>query len=461
MNWLQTARKHETRNPKTENRSKSEYLNIRIKIMKNTLKKIIITILTIEAKLVIKKYKPKIVAVTGSVGKTSTKDTIYTALLPFFHVRKSAKSFNSDIGIPLTILGLPNAWNDIRGWMDNIVKGFLLVATKKPYPEWLVLEIGADHPGEIEEVMSWIHPDISVITRIGDVPVHVEHYGSVREVIREKSFLARGLKLDGTLIVNADDKDVLGFKEYTTAKASTFGIKEKSDVHASFVQPLYTDDKLNGVSFKIDLNGSSIPVTLNGVVGNQYVYPVLAAFAVINSLNLSPIKALEGFAKYEYPKGRMNIIDGINHSIIIDDTYNASPVAMEEGFNTTKEIDCKGKKIGLIGDMLELGRYSIEEHKRLGKIAGGVFDTVALVGIRARDMKESLMENGVKEENIFMFDSSIEAGEIMKEKVSEGDLVYIKGSQGIRMEKTVERLMAQPSKRERLLVRQEKEWQER
>lgn len=429
--------------------------------MKNIIKKIVVKILTLEAKLVIKKYKPKIVAVTGSVGKTSTKDAIYTALLPFFHVRKSAKSFNSDIGIPLTILGLPNAWSDMRGWFDNIMTGLSMVMTKKPYPEWLVLEIGADHPGEIEEVMTWIHPDISVITRIGDMPVHVEHYQSVKDVIKEKSFLARGLKSDGTLIVNADDEDVLGFKEYTTAKAITFGINEKSDVHATFVQSHYVNDKLSGLSFKIDVNGSSIPVTLPGVVGNQYVYPVLSAFAVVNALNLSPLKAREAFANYEYPRGRMNMIDGINHSMIIDDTYNASPVAMEEGFNTIKNIKCEGKKIGIVGDMLELGRYSIAAHKHIGEVGGEIFDVMGLVGIRARDMKGPLIEKGMKEENIFMFDDSVEAGDVMKSKVSEGDLVYVKGSQGIRMEKVVEKIMAEPNKKEKLLVRQEKEWQER
>src|SRR5436309_1664814 len=111
--------------------------------MKDTIKKIVIFILTLEAKMVLRRYKPKIVAVTGSVGKTSTKDAIYTALLPFAHVRKSAKSFNSDIGIPLTILGLPNAWNDGAKWLSNICRGFMLAVKSHPYPEWLVLEVGA------------------------------------------------------------------------------------------------------------------------------------------------------------------------------------------------------------------------------------------------------------------------------------------------------------------------------
>lgn len=426
--------------------------------MKNFAKKIIIKILTIESKLVLKKYKPKIVAVTGSVGKTSTKDAIYTALSPFFFVRKTAKSFNSDIGIPLTILGLPNAWNDHKAWMRNIVAGFLLVITKSKYPDWLVLEIGADHPGEIEGVMKWIHPDISVITRIGSVPVHVEFYKSVAEVIKEKSYLARGLNPEGTLILNADDSDVMGFKEFTSAKTLSFGIKEKSDIKASFIQPMYTNEKVKGLSFKIDIDGSSIPVALDSVYGNQFVYPVLASFAVIKALGLSPLKAVESFSNYEYPRGRMNIIAGINDSVVIDDTYNASPVAMEEGFRAIEGLTCTGKKIAIVGDMLELGKFSQDEHHRLGEIASGIFGMVGLVGIRAGEMKTALLEKGFDEQNIFVFDNSVEAGESMKKKINAGDLVYVKGSQGMRLERVVERIMAEPKQKEKLLVRQEKEW---
>ncbi|MDB5204129.1 MAG: UDP-N-acetylmuramoylalanyl-D-glutamyl-2,6-diaminopimelate--D-alanyl-D-alanyl ligase [Candidatus Taylorbacteria bacterium] len=426
--------------------------------MKNILKKIVVKIITIEAKLVLKKYKPKIVAVTGSVGKTSTKDAIYTALSPFFFVRKSAKSFNSDIGIPLTILGLPNAWNDHKLWFKNMYDAFWLVVSKSKYPEWLVLEIGADHPGEIEEVMKWIHPDISVITRIGNVPVHVEFYKSVAEVIKEKSYLARGLKPEGTLILNADDSDVMGFKEFTSAKVSTFGIKEKSDIKASFIQPIYKNEKVNGVSFKIDVLGSSIPVTLENIYGNQFVYPVLASFAVVHALGLSPLKAVESFDSYEYPRGRMNIISGINDSVIIDDTYNASPVAMEEGFNAVKGLNCVGKKIAIVGDMLELGKLSQDEHHRLGILAGEIFEMIGLVGIRAKEMKGALQEIGFEEKNIFVFENSVDAGETMKEKISKGDIVYVKGSQGMRLERVVERIMSDPKQKEKLLVRQEKEW---
>lgn len=430
--------------------------------LKNIAKVIVIKILTIEAKLVLKKYKPKIVGVTGSVGKTSTKDAIYTALLPFFHVRKTSKSYNSDIGIPLTILGLPNGWNDMSVWLKNIYAGFILVIKKKSYPEWLVLEIGADHPGEIEELMSWIHPDISVITRIGDVPVHVEFYRSVKDVIKEKSYLARGLKPEGTLIVNADDADVITFKEYTKAKTLSFGIKEKADFCGSFIQALFDDkenpNKVTGMSFKVDTDGCSIPMILHGVLGTQHVYPILAAFAVVKSLDLDLLKASEAFADYEYPRGRMNIVEGSNNTTIIDDTYNSSPVAMEEAFNFIKDIKCEGRKIAILGDMLELGIYSHDEHLRLGEIAGKIFDCVALVGVRAGNMKEGLESVKFNEENIFIFQNSVEAGEEMKKIVREGDLVFIKGSQGMRMERVVEKIMNEPKQKDKLLVRQEREW---
>ena len=142
--------------------------------MKSILKKIISTIIKYEAVLIIKKYKPKIIAVTGSVGKTSTKDAIFAVMSSSFFVRKSEKSFNSDIGIPLTILGCPNAWFDPIKWARNIFRGLELIVFKHSYPEWLILEVGADRPGDIKEVSKWLKPNIVVLTAFAKVPVHIE-----------------------------------------------------------------------------------------------------------------------------------------------------------------------------------------------------------------------------------------------------------------------------------------------
>jgi UDP-N-acetylmuramoyl-tripeptide--D-alanyl-D-alanine ligase len=136
-------------------------------------KNIITAILTLEARAVLWRYKPKVIAVTGSVGKTTTKDAIFAVLSPHVHVRKSQKSFNSEIGVPLTILGLESGWRDPLVWLSNIVQGFLLVIIKSDYPSWLVLEVGADRPGDIKNIARWLRPDIAVITAIPEIPVHV------------------------------------------------------------------------------------------------------------------------------------------------------------------------------------------------------------------------------------------------------------------------------------------------
>lgn len=427
--------------------------------MKSVIKKIIIAILTLEAKYTLKKYKPKIVAVTGSVGKTSTKDAIFTALSTNFHVRKSMKSYNSDIGIPLTILGLPNGWSNYKVWLSNIWKGFQIIVKKNEYPEWLVLEVGADRPGDIEKVAKWIRPDISVITKIGKVPVHIEFYKSVDEVIKEKSNLVKYLKSEGTLIINSDDEDVVNLKSLTSAKYLSYGMENKSDVFASFPSVMYDENSFpKGMSIKVDIDGNSVPVLILRALGRQHVYPVLAAFAVGKALNLNLLKLAEAFKDHEPPVGRMNIIKGKNNTIILDDTYNSSPLALEEGINVMKSLETKGRKIAILGDMLELGKHSVDEHKRLGDMAVKVFDKVIAVGLRARDFVSSALVKKTTAKKVFHFSSSKETCENIDDKIKEGDIIYIKGSQGARMERVVERLMQNPEKKSELLVRQEEEW---
>jgi len=177
--------------------------------MKKIFKKIIIQILIWESRLVLARYHPKIIAITGSVGKTSTKDAIFTVLSKFKIVRKSEKSFNSEIGLPLTILGLPNGWSNFLTWFENILRGFYLIIKKQPYPDYLVLEVGLGKPGDIiKNITPWLKPDIVVITSFPDKPVHIEFFESVDEIIKEKSALAYAIKPDGILVLNHDDEKV-------------------------------------------------------------------------------------------------------------------------------------------------------------------------------------------------------------------------------------------------------------
>jgi len=427
--------------------------------MKNFLKNIVTYILITQSKLVLRKYKPKIVAVTGSVGKTSTKDAIYTAMLPFFYVRKSAKSYNSEIGIPLTVIGVPNGWNNYKIWIKNILHGFYILIFKEHYPEWLILEIGADRPGDILSITKWIKPDISVVTRIGKVPVHVEFYKSVSEVVNEKMRLAQATKKDGVLILNSDDEDVIGFKDHCKTHVISFGIENPANVVGSNINFSYDkNDKVTGMNMKVDVSGSSIPVKLSGVLGRQQIYPVLAAFAVTYFLKLNLLQVSESFEEGEVSPGRMNVIDGIKKSTIIDDTYNSSPVALEEAIKTIEATVCKGKKIAVLGDMLELGKFSGAEHIRIGEALVGKFDILVTVGIRAKNYAEGAIEKGFKKRSVVCFDDSSEAGDFVKEIIKKDDLIFVKGSQGMRMERVVERVMLNPEFKKDLLVRQDEEW---
>ena len=201
--------------------------------MRTTLKKIIYFILQLEARLVVWKYKPKIIAITGSVGKTSTKDAIYAVLKGVTYVRKSEKSYNSQIGLPLTILGVPNGWNNLHLWLRNLAKGLWLVVYPHKYPEWLVLEVGVGKPDDMRTTASWLRTDVVVMTAIGETPVHVEFFESRKHLVEEKEKLIKTLKRDGFLVLNADDETILEMKHKTKNRVVTYGFKEGSDILAS------------------------------------------------------------------------------------------------------------------------------------------------------------------------------------------------------------------------------------
>lgn len=476
--------------------------------MKSFFKKIVVAILTWEARLVVKKYKPDIIAVTGSVGKTSTKDAIYNLLSPTVFVRKSQKSFNSDIGLPLTILGADNAWGNPLAWLGNIVHGLSLLMYKSDYPHCLILEIGADHPGDIKNLTRWFHPDIVVITTVSKVPVHVEFFSSPKAVLEEKLALARAVKPTGTLVLPAVDDDILAVRKdpaLVGVKCLTFGINSPGDVTASAVEIIYEENKEKrekpvGMSFHLKYAGNSSSVSLAGVVGLQHVYAMVAAVGAALAYGVSLDAVTSAASHYRAPAGRMNILDGIGGSVLIDDSYNASPDAVKEALAVLCDVNVRSssspsfnrtviaRKIAVLGDMMELGTFSLEEHKKIGEIAARALmslpvgssaastpaeNILVTVGIRARDIVLGAVLTGMPKKAIHSFDSSAEAAEYMKKVLGNGgkngnstrSVVLIKGSQSSRMERVTRALLADPDGSPasaefagKLLVRQEPEW---
>lgn len=428
--------------------------------MKQIFKLLIIYALTFEAKCVLRKYRPRIIAVTGSVGKTSTKDAIFTAISGHVHARKSEKSFNSEIGVPLTILGLQNAWSNPFLWFKNLLDGLLLIVFKQEYPEWLVLEVGADRPGDIERVAEWLAPEIVVFTRLPDVPVHVEFFSSPEEVIKEKKFLAHALKAGGTLIVNADDEKMLDMqvKEGTLL---SYGFNPHAQVRGKRDRVWYEKYVPCGMKMQIGYENTDVPYQLCGVLGRHHLYPVLAAFAVARTLGLDTQEVLQKLSEHSTPPGRMKILRGMHGSTIIDDTYNASPIAVAEALTALSLVQVKGKKIVGLGDMLELGQYAKAMHEEAGRHAATVADLLYTVGVRSRAAASAAVKAGMARDCVIALDDARKLGSILAQTVQEGDIVLIKGSQSIRMERAVAAILDDPSKKKELLVRQDVEWEGR
>jgi len=431
--------------------------------MKSLLKKIVVSIITFEAKLVLKKYKPKIVAVTGTVGKTSTKDAIFCAFSNIVYARKSVKSFNSEIGIPLTILGCPNGWNNPIIWLRNFIDGLFLIILPNHYPKWLILEIGADRPGDIESVSRWLTVETAVFTKMSMVPVHVEFFDSPEMLFKEKMSLLKALHSPSQNVVfNSDDEMI---SEYFSTKEEfkkiSYGFGGDAQINVSNYKIVYdTKSKFpTGVNFKINYNGSSLPFFINGTLGKHQIYAVLAAVACAKANEMNLIGALQGLENYQTPPGRMRILGGVKDSLIIDDTYNSSPAALFEALSVLRELKVSGRKIAILGDMMELGKYSVEEHKNAGRISAEFVDLLVTVGVRSHYTAEAALELGFPEEKIMQFDNAELAGKQVELFLKKGDIVLVKGSQAVRMEKAVLEIMAEPMKKDELLVRQEKEWE--
>lgn len=427
--------------------------------MKQLFKKIIVSIITFEARILLKRKNPTIIAVTGSVGKTSTKDAIYVAIKNSVNARKSAKTYNSDIGVPLSILGLSSGWSNPLIWLKNIVDGLFIAAFSRRYPKVLVLEAGIDRPGDMANLTKWLRPNIAVITRLPNVPVHVEFFDTPEAVVREKMKLVDALKPDGVVVYNHDDETIRRELEHVRHKAIGFSRYSPSHFTVTADKIVYHDNSPTGMEFTLTHLNESTTVTISGVIGVQHAYNVAAAAAVASQFDI-PFEAIStAMSSFSPPPGRMRIIPGLKSTTILDDTYNSSPIAAERALMTLQEVRSSGRKIAVLGDMLELGRYSVNEHERIGVTAAETSDMLVTIGVRSRRTAQAALENGLSEKFVFQYDDEKRAGRELQNLIQPGDVILIKGSQGIRAERVVLEIMNEPDRANELLVRQEEVWQ--
>lgn len=424
--------------------------------MKFIIKSIAIYFLAFFARAVVRRYRPKIVMVTGSVGKTSTKDAVAAALAEKFFVRKSEKSFNSDFGVPFTILGVDNPLRNPVAWLMLFSRASALLLLPNHYPSMIVLEVGAGKPGDLARIIKIAVPDAVVVTRLPDIPVHVEAY-TTPEAVREEEFSpAYALAAGAPLIVSADDLHALSLAGRTEARIITYGAASSAGVCVSQSDFYEENGAVIGMKISLRIGEEHRDFIIRGSVGRTQTLPPAAAIALARTFGITLDESLSGLANYEPPPGRGRLFIGKNGSIIIDDSYNSSPIAMEEALATLKKFPHAVRRIAVLGDMLELGRYSVMEHERIGDIASESADLIVSVGIRARAFSSAL---GNEKEKVMLLDNAKSAGTVLAELVKEGDVVLVKGSQSMRMERVAEALLANPESDASRLVRQDKAWQ--
>lgn len=391
------------------------------------------------AKLTIRKYNPGIIGITGSVGKTSTKEAVYAILRGIRNVRVSRGNFNNEIGLPLTILGNWEKTGGLGFWLKVFWVSFLRLIFRMTYPEILVLEYGADRPGDLRYLLDIAKPQIGVVTAVGDIPVHVEFYSGPDAVVREKSHLVESLSANGFAMLNFDDEAVLDMRERTRAHVVTYGFGDGAELRITNFQNRIENDRPAGIGFKLEYGGSFVPVRLDDCFGKAQAYAAAAAAAVGFAFGLNLVKISEALNYYQAPVHRMKLIAGIKGSYVIDDSYNASPLSAHAALDTLESLG-KARKIAILGDMLEIGKYTLEAHEAIGAFAGKFLDILVTVGSRAKFIAEAANGVGLAKKNIYVFDTADEAKGKVQDLIKKGDLILVKASRAIELNKVVEEI---------------------
>jgi UDP-N-acetylmuramoyl-tripeptide--D-alanyl-D-alanine ligase len=343
----------------------------------------------------------QVIGVTGSAGKTTTKDAVAHLLSAAMPVGRTIGNLNNHVGVPLSILRLPD---DCRA---------------------AVLEMGMNHAGEIRELAAIARPDIGVVTNVGYA--HVEFFDSIEGVAAAKRELIEGLPRGGVAILNADDPRVLGFRHSHPGRTITFGFSEAADVRAEAVS--YRADGTNFRALGADYE--------TGLVGRHAVMNLLAAMAVAQVFDIAPKRLQEPVSTFAVGNMRGERIEH-NGITIWNDCYNSNPEAAQSMIDVLRETPA-ARHIAVLGEMLELGRASEELHRQVGRYAAQ-HGVDLLIGVRgdARFMVESA---GGKTAARF-FDSPAAAGDFARDSAHPGDAVLFKGSRGVKVEQALERFLA-------------------
>ncbi len=351
-----------------------------------------------------------VVALTGSNGKTTTKEMIAACLETTFPVLKTKGNLNNLIGVPLTLLTLTEK--------ERVV----------------VLEMGMNVPGEIRKLTEIAEPDVGLITNIQKV--HLEGLGSLERLKEEKGELFRRMRRDGTILVNQDDPRVIELASHYPGQKITFGTEHPAEVMAKEIRLRGA----GGTSFTLILEGEAMEIHLP-LFGRHFVPNALSAMAVacLFGVEVQQIKeALENFQPFPM---RMEVVPLKGGKTLINDAYNANPYSMELALEALAEAKGKGRAVAVLGDMLELGSFTKEAHEQIGKKVSELsIDFLLVLGEEASTVVESAIRHGFPMERARIAENHSEAISLLRQMIQDGDWILVKGSRRMAMEKIVEGL---------------------